>query len=175
MNWTGLLQDEMDSAYNATLKLIDRLSEEDLSWKPSEGENWMTVGQLLYHIGTSLGGGFKGFVTGDWGFPEGVDPSKAPPKDMLPPAERLPSVKSLQEARNMLDQDKATAREFLGKCIENELSEKIVTAPWDPREKVLGYQLLTSIEHLKSHKSQLYYYLKMKGESVGTPQLWGMG
>ena len=76
MDWKEALQKEMAGAYRATEKLMELVSEEMLTWKPSEGENWMTMGQLLHHIGTGCGGGFKGFVTGDWGFPEGMDTSK---------------------------------------------------------------------------------------------------
>lgn len=175
MDWKALLQKEMAETYNATEGLINRLSDDDLDWKPAEGENWMMVSQLLHHIGTGLGGGFKGFVTGDWGFPEDVDPSKIPLKDMLPPAERLPKVASIAEAKTMLEADKALAEDVLEKCSEEDLSNKIIKAPWDPSETVLGHRLLQSIDHLKSHKSQLYYYIKLKGEKVGTAQLWGMG
>ncbi|MBC8523828.1 MAG: DinB family protein [Chlorobium phaeobacteroides] len=175
MDWKEALQKEMAGAYRATEKLMELVSEEMLTWKPSEGENWMTMGQLLHHIGTGCGGGFKGFVTGDWGFPEGMDTSKMKHEDVIPPAERLPSVSSMEEAKNMLQEDKKIAEQMLAQCKEEDLSNKIVPAPWDPSPAVLGQRLLQSIEHLKSHKSQLYYYIKLSGARVGTPQLWGMG
>ncbi len=175
MDWRGLLQNEMAGAFHATEKLFDRLNDDMLDWKPSDGQNWMKLGQLLYHVASSCGGGFKGFVTGDWGFPEGVDPAKIPPQDMLPPAERLPAVESMAQAKSMLEEDKALAKEVLAQCSDDDLEHKIVTAPWDPTKTVLGHRLLQSIEHLKSHKSQLYYYIKLQGAPVGTPQLWGMG
>jgi len=40
---------------------------------------------------------------------------------------------------------------------------------------VLGHHLLQMVEHLNSHKSQLFYYLKMQGKPVNTGDLWGMG
>ena len=98
MNWTDLLKSEVDAAYHATNGLLD-LVEGDLDWKPTAGENWMSTGQLLMHITSSCGGTFKGFVTGDWGMPEGMDPENMPEEAMLPPAETLPSVATVDEAR----------------------------------------------------------------------------
>ncbi len=174
MDWKEMLQKEMAGVYRATEKLMDLVSEEILTWKPAEGENWMSMGQLLNHIGTGCGGGFRGFVTGDWGFPEGMDTAKMKPEDIIPPADRLPTVSSMEEAKIMLQEDKKLAEEMLAKCTEEDLSNKIVPAPWDPSPSVLGQRLLQSIDHLKSHKSQLYYYIKLCGARVGTPQLWGM-
>jgi len=37
---------------------------------------------------------------------------------------------------------------------------------------VLGLRLLQMIEHLKMHKSQLFYYLKLQGLPVNTMDLW---
>ena len=71
MNWTDLLKSEIDAAYGAAdglLSLVD-----DLDWKPATGDNWMSTGQLLQHMTDACGGTFRGFVTGDWGMPEGVD------------------------------------------------------------------------------------------------------
>jgi hypothetical protein len=55
----------------------------------------MTTGQLIKHIATSCGAGFRGFVTGDWGMPEGVDVGDLTPEEMLPPLEKMPAVQSV--------------------------------------------------------------------------------
>ena len=175
MDWKKLLQSELAYAFYAAEKLFDRLSDEDLDWKPSEGENWMTVGQLLHHLATGCGEGFKGFITGDWGFPEGVDPSQMSPEDLIPPADHLPAVESMAQAKTMLEKVKALAKQMLEQCSEDELANKIAPAPWDPTETVLGHRLLQSIEHQKQHKGQLFYYIKLQGQKVGTAHLWGMG
>ena len=39
----------------------------------------------------------RGFVTGDWGMPEGFDPSNLKPEEMLPPVEKMPSISKLQD------------------------------------------------------------------------------
>ena len=70
MSWTELLKREIEYTYQSTEKLIDLVDDDELSWKPSTGENWMTMGQLLMHISCACGAAMKGFVTGDWGIPE---------------------------------------------------------------------------------------------------------
>jgi len=69
MNWTELLKGEMESAYGASEKLLTKVTDPMLGWKPSTGSNWMTTGQLLMHLSSACGATCKGFVTGDWGMP----------------------------------------------------------------------------------------------------------
>lgn len=170
MNWTELLKLETGYAFAITEKLVDMVSDSELGWKPPTGKNWMTVGQLLKHLAYSCGAGMKGFVTGDWGVPEG----DMDPENMLPPAEKLPTVESVAEAKKQLAADKQTAFDILASCDERSLDTKPAPAPWDPREIILGHRLLQMVEHLNSHKSQLFYYLKLMGKPVNTGHLWGM-
>lgn len=71
MNWTQFLEKEIETVYSATVKLLDKVDESNLDWKPESGANWMTVGQLLKHISEACGAGCRAFVTGDWGLPGG--------------------------------------------------------------------------------------------------------
>ena len=68
MNWNELLESEMETAYRATEGLMRRVDDGALGWKPAQGANWMTTGQLLKHLTESCGALFRGFVAGDWGF-----------------------------------------------------------------------------------------------------------
>lgn len=174
MNWTELLKTEIESAYGATEKLISKTNDKMLGWKPSTGSNWMTTGQLLMHLASACGVSFKGFITGDWGFPKDVDPSKLPQEEMLPPAEKMPTAKSIAEARKLLEEDKETAFKFLATCSEEDLAKKPAPAPWDPTPMNLGRRLLQMVEHLKAHKGQLFYYLKLQGVPVNTMDYWGV-
>lgn len=173
INWKTLLTEEIEYAYSVTEKLIDLVQETGLEWKPTSGSNWMTTGQLLMHITTSCGLAFKGFITGDWGMPEGMDMSDLPPEEMLPPAEKLPSVETVAQAKQMLADDKKTALELLINCPEEDLTNKMLAAPWDPSEMILGRHLLQMVYHLSQHKGQLFYYLKLQGKPVNTGHLWG--
>ena len=125
------------------------------------------------HLVAMCGSGCRGFVTGDWGMPEGVDMSTLPPDEMLPPAEKLPGVDNIDEALTFLEEDRKVSLDMLAACSDEDLVEKPAPAPWDPRPLNLGYRLLQMVEHLNSHKSQLFYYLKLQGKPVNTSHLWG--
>ena len=171
MNWTELLKAEVESTYAVTERLLALLGEDSLEWKPSTGSNWMTTGQLLKHLTQGCGATFRAFITGDWGLPEGTDSSEL---TQLPPAEKLPTIESVAEARRLLREDKETAFEMLAASGEEQLAHNPAPAPWDPTEMVLGHRLLQMVDHQKQHKGQLFYYLKLQGKPVGTRELWGM-
>jgi uncharacterized damage-inducible protein DinB len=174
MNWTQLLKDEIETTYTTTGKLLDRVDSDSLAWKPASGSNWMTVGQLLKHITSACGGACKGFVTGDWGLPEGVKLEDLPPEEMLPPADKMPTITSVEEARKLVSEDKAVALQMIDQAGEHDLANKEVAAPWAPDVKfALGRHLLQMVQHLDRHKSQLFYYLKLQGKPVNTGDLWG--
>ncbi len=154
MNWTALLQSEIKYAYGVTEALMDLVEDDTLEWKPTTGTNWMTMGQLLYHITEACGASIRGFVSGDWGLPEDVDLNAMSAEDMLPPAETMPIVKTVAEARLRLATDKRLALEMVGACSEAELATKKISAPWDPTEMVLGHRLLQMVQHLWQHKGQ---------------------
>jgi uncharacterized damage-inducible protein DinB len=174
MNWTQLLKNEIESTYATTARLLDRVDPDSLDWKPDSGSNWMTVRQLLKHIGNACGSGCKGFVTSDWGLPPGVKLEDLAAEEMLPPAEKLPGVESVEEARKLLMEDKILALQMIDQAGENDLAHRVVAAPWAPGvEFALGRHLLQMIHHLDQHKGQLFYYLKLQGKSVNTTDLWG--
>ncbi len=175
MNWTELLKASVEGAYPATDALMARLTDRELGWKPATGDNWMTTGQLLMHLTNACGACCRGFATGDWGLPAGVEMKDLPPEAMLPPAEKLPAVTSVAEARRLLAADRALAVKMIDHVGEADLQGKLVSAPWDPTHpRSLGENFLGMIGHLNSHKSQLFYYLKLMGKPVHTGDLWGM-
>ena len=175
MKWKALLRDELEYLYGVTDSLIAKVDDESLDWKPETGENWMTTGQLLMHLVWGNGPGFKGFVTGDWGMPDGMSLEDMNPEDMLPSAEAMPAVESVAQAREKLAADKVLAFEVLEGLTEEDLATREIAAPWNPGETfALGRHLLHSIRHSLQHKGQLFYYLKLQGKKVDTSDLWGM-
>ncbi|MFQ5845077.1 MAG: DinB family protein, partial [Planctomycetota bacterium] len=74
MNWTELLEQEIEETYRVAGGLLDLVDDEALDWKPATGSNWMTTGQLLKHMTTACGALCRGFVTGDWPMPAGAAP-----------------------------------------------------------------------------------------------------
>jgi len=173
MNWTELLHTEVRSTYAVIEGLLDFVDDGDLGWKPATGDNWMTLGQLLRHLAGGCGAAFRAFVLGDWGLPDGRDMNELAGEEHLPPAEKLPSVASVAEARELLAKDRAAALEAMERTSEDRLASESAPAPWDKSEMVLGRRLLQMIEHEKQHKGQLFYYLKLLGKPVGTANLWG--
>jgi len=173
MSWKELLTREVENAYQVTDGLLAMVEDDVLDWKPSTGCNWMTTGQLLMHLTTGCGVSFKAFVTGDWGLPDGVDMSELPPEEMLPPAEKLPTIGSVAEAKKLIADDKQIALDILEQCSEERLATEPAPAPWDSSKMILGHRLLQMVEHLKQHKGQLFYYLKLQGKPVNTGHLWG--
>ena len=174
MNWTELLTVELVAAYRCTAKLLDKFEPSALTWKPNTGHNWMTLGQLLKHISGACGIGCRGFVTGQWALPGEKKWEDLPPEEMLPPAENLPALASVQEVKRLLSEDKALALNMIARAGEHDLANRRVTPPWAPETAtILGAQLLRMVQHLEKHKSQLFYYLKLQGKEVSTEDLWG--
>ena len=173
MNWKELLRSEIEHTYKSTNGLINLTDNDKFDWKPATGKNWMSISQLLMHITNACGACFRGFVTDDWGTPPGVEVNEMSQADMLPTAEKLPTVGSVNESKKLLAEDKQLALDMLAETTEDELANKIATAPWDPTEMILGRRLLQMVVHLGAHKCQLFYYLKLQGKPVNTGNLWG--
>jgi uncharacterized damage-inducible protein DinB len=169
-----LLRNELEVTYATTAKLLDKVDPSTLEWKPATGSNWMTVGQLLKHISEGCGAGCRAFVTGDWGLPDGVKIEDLTAEEMLPPAEKLPAAGSVEEVKQLLVEDRLLALKMIEDAGEQNLNDRILAAPWAPAvEYPLGRHMLQMVQHLDRHKAQLYYYLKLQGVPVSTPDLWG--
>ena len=167
MNWTSFLSEQAAEAYRILNQLTVKVDEDKLDWKPAEGDNWMTVGQLLEHMKIACGAVMQCFVTGDWAsiMPEGEGEM---------PTETLPTCTSLEEFRTALEKDRAVSMTTIEKAGEEALANTMVAAPWNPKERLLGTLFLECIEHLNSHRAQLFYYLKLQGKPVNTMDLWGL-
>ena len=168
-----MIHGALEYNYGVAASLIGKVEAESFDWKPETGTNWMTTRQLIFHITNACGSSIKGFVTGDWGLPEGLDFENMTPEEMLPPAESFPGVESIEQAQQLLAEDKAIAFEMLNSVTEEQLATQIAPAPWDKMEFPLGVRMLQMVDHLKQHKGQLYYYMKLQGKPVNTGDLWG--
>ena len=105
LTWTDLLTRAIEETYPVADNLMSMVADDELDWKPATGQNWMTTGQLLMHITNACGLCCQGFVTGDWGMPEGVSYEDIPPEETLPEAETMPTVQSVAEARRLIAPD----------------------------------------------------------------------
>jgi hypothetical protein len=173
VNWTQFLKTEVELTYATTLKLMDKVDEDSVSWKPSSGTNWMTVGQLLKHLTEACGAGTRAIVTGDWGLPDDRKYEDLTPEEIFPTAEKLPALPSVEDAKRLLLEDKALALKMIDLAGEANLTSKMISMPWAPGDShPMGWQLYQMVLHLDRHKSQLFYYLKLQGKTLGTADLW---
>jgi hypothetical protein len=51
--------------------------------------------------------------------PQSVNVNNMQPEEMLPPAEKMPAVKSVTKAKKLLKKDKKSALDSLAKCSED--------------------------------------------------------
>ena len=170
MTLNEILKEDAEDVYRTTEGLFRLVDEAALDWKPSTGTNWMTTGQLLRHCTDACGMTVKGFVTGDWEMP--MSPDDIPPDEMMPTAEKMPSIGSVDEAIRLLAEDKATAMQLFAEVSEDRLADERSAPPWGGRERSLFQHLNAMIGHLGQHKGQLFYYLKLQGKPVNTMHLW---
>jgi uncharacterized damage-inducible protein DinB len=169
-----ILLEEAEATYTVTERLFRRVADSELSWEPTTGRHWMTVGQLLMHCANfGCGKAIQGFVKGDWGLPDGVGPEDLDTEQHVPPAAALPSVESVEQALELLASDRRLALRCIGEAEESELLAERFTAPWGGRELSLFQHLLLMIAHLAQHKGQLFYYMKLMGKDLNTGDLWG--
>jgi hypothetical protein len=170
MTLTRVLLDEAEGTYAVVERLVRRVADDELSWKPSEGHDWMTMGQLLMHLGSfGCGKAVRGFVKGEW-------PGEArsdDPETHVPSPAALPTVSSVREALELLLEDRRVTLSCIAAAGESNLSARRITAPWGGRELSLFQQLLEMLKHLAQHKGQLFYYLKLMGKTVDSRDLWG--
>jgi hypothetical protein len=174
MTRTQVLLAEAETAYAIAEGLFRRVADDELSWRPAAGKNWMTVGQLLMHCASfGCGKAIRGFVKGDWGLPPGTEVEGVTMQAHVPPAAALPSVVTVGQALELLANDRRLALSCIAAADEEDLLERRVIAPWGGPEASLFEHLLHMIAHLAQHKGQLFYYLKLMGKDVKTCDLWG--
>jgi len=174
MTLTEVLMAEAEAAYATAEALFRRVLDEELSWRPATGKDWMTVGQLLMHCASfGCGKAVRGFITGDWGLPQDTEIEDLPPEAHIPPPAAMPSVASVEQALELLADDRDVTVRYITVAGEGHLLERMVNAPWGGPELSLFQHLLHMIAHLAQHKGQLFYYLKLMGKDVKTADLWG--
>jgi len=140
-------------SYRPVENMLKMVPADKLDWKPAE--NFMTVGELIDHIGEGIGGELKMLVTGDWpSHPEGPMPSC-----------------TAAEGLAKLEKDKAVLRELIAGISEEDFANREASAPWGASGTIemmgLGFR-----EHFTNHKMQLFTYLKLLGLPVDTQTLY---
>ncbi len=146
--------------YKPVMKLISMAPADKLNWRP--GPTFMSLGQLVCHLGGGLGEEMEMLLGGNWASMEQMA------KDMK--LENLPSC-SVQESLDKLEKDKKVLRAALDGLSEAEFAGKIVETPWGWKGK-MERMAISFYEHMTNHKMQLFTYLKLLGLPVNTETLY---
>ncbi|MBI3961693.1 MAG: DinB family protein [Deinococcus sp.] len=149
----------VEEVYRPTASLISLAPAKKLDWKP--GEKFWVLGQLLNHLSTSTWS-VAYVINGSWFKEGGMEDDEENLGPLDPKA-----------ARARLDQGLEAAKKAVAALAERDYQSKIVSAPWDPKLKMpLWRLLLFMVEHMATHKTQLYMYLKLLGQPVNTQTLY---
>jgi hypothetical protein len=153
MTLRQVLLEEAEATYSVAEKLFRRVADQELSWTPAPGGNWMSMGQLLMHCASfGCGKAIQGFVKGDWGLPENSGIDALTSEDHVPQAAALPSVMSVEQALGLLAGDRSLAVSCIEAVDEGNLLNLRIAAPWGGPEVSLFQQLLHTVAHLAQHK-----------------------
>lgn len=147
-------------AFKPASTLIGMVPAAKLGWRP--GPKFMTLGQLICHIGSGVGEGVKLLHTGQW---PSMDEMQEGMKQ-----ENLPSC-GVEEALTKLEADKQVLRAVLDEISEADFAGRIVSVPWGFQGK---FELLaiSFLEHFTNHKMQLFTYLKLLDSPIDTQTLY---
>jgi uncharacterized damage-inducible protein DinB len=157
MKITDTLYAELEQEAVATKRLLERVPEEHLGWRPHAKS--MTLGQLAMHVATS---------------PGGIAQMAAADEVPMPEKFEAASAGSVAELLAAFEESVATAKQVL-----EGIDDARAMATWSatsggktimsmPRIAVLrGFML----NHLDHHRGQLTVYLRMK--DVPLPSIYG--
>lgn len=151
-------------AMQASIRALLELAPADkLDWSP--GSNLMPLGKLLWHVGGSLPPVVVMAIT-----------KQFPPPEYL--AEEVMTGRFLQsatpaEAVALLDAQTARMNELLATVTEDQWLHEQVTMPWGATGSV-GQIVIQGLLHAAGHRYQLFMYLKLLGQPLGTAALFGL-
>jgi hypothetical protein len=147
-------------ACRPTESLIRMVSPDKLQWRP--GPKFMSLGQLICHLGEGLGAVLSATITGKWPTAEEMEQAMK--------LENMPSC-TVEDALNKLESDKLVLRETLSGISERDFSGKAVSVPWG-MQGTIERMAISFLEHFTNHKMQLFIYLKLLGLPVHTGTLY---
>ena len=148
---------EFEEQAPITLRYLDRLPEEKLTWKPHEKS--MTAGQLAYHL-AFVPGGVVRFVQSN--------PAQAP--DFA----GFPQPASRQEILKAFDESISIVRDLLPKLNDASMNEvwRMVSKNREVLAQARGQFLRdVMLSHWYQHRGQFAVYLRLL--NVAVPASWG--
>ena len=143
-----------------TEHLLDRIPPDRIDWRPLQ--NAMPLGELLGHLLEA----FSGFCAAFYGLR----------RERLAHFQRLRKLPvnhrcEVEEARTRIREYMAHIEEGFTVLTDEDLARRVPTVFAPAGEPFLSV-LLGNLEHVVNHKHQLFFYLKMLGVPVSTPDLY---
>ncbi|MBI2688132.1 MAG: DinB family protein [Acidobacteria bacterium] len=151
----GLLQ-ELEQEARTTRRVLERVPEDRLTWKPHEKS--MTLGQLALHVANIPGGLASAAIRSPFQVPGFNQPSPASSAELVP----------------ALEQSVAKAREILSAMDESALGNtwRVVDGDKELMAIPVGAMLRSlMLNHWYHHRGQLSVYLREVG--VPVPSIYG--
>jgi hypothetical protein len=156
---------------DATRGLIEKAPADKLDWRPDP--SFMKLSAVLHHVSNAVGSLLHDVMNDGWEYRPEEKGGDAGDGTGLPPADAYPTVKSIGEARKMIDTDWKLFEERFACVDENTFNDQVCKIPWmAPGTTLKEYMLLTT-EHLSNHRMQLFMYLRLLGVKVNTSNLYG--
>jgi len=152
---------------SATRGLIARAAGLKLDWRPEP--SFLTLGAVPHHVSTAVGSSLRDVMNEAWEF----RPAGGGEGSVLPPADAFPTVKSVQEALDLIDADWKLFEGCFVRVDERTFNGQVCKIPWMAPGTTLKEYLLLTVEHLSNHRMQLFMYLRLLGVKVGTGELYG--
>ncbi|MCC7492445.1 MAG: DinB family protein [Fimbriimonadaceae bacterium] len=140
--------------------LIRRVPADQLGWRPVESV--MTLGQLLAHLPAALTEVVDIAVRGTTLTPEQL-------QQMM--QGELPTA-TVDAALAACDAQARLLSELLAEVGDEDWQTRQVTVPWGAQGS-LAYICISGLDHAVGHRYQLFLYLKLLGQTLGTDELFG--
>jgi hypothetical protein len=158
----------------ATRGLVAKAAGQKLDWRPEP--SFLILGAVLHHVSTAVGSSLRDVMNEAWEFrPAGGGGASVVGGEGsgLPPADAFPTVKSVQEALDLIDADWKVFEECFARVDERTFNGQVCKIPWMAPGTTIKEYLLLTVEHLSNHRMQLFMYLRLLGVKVGTGELYG--
>lgn len=149
-----------EAIHRPSAKLVSLAPANKLDWKPAPG-TFMNLGQLLHHLSNCPGGLVMAVNNA---FPPGDAFQKFVQED-------LKNTKTPEVAARELSRGWDEAKAALAAVNPADFQARMVSVPWGP-PMPLWRTCLGMAEHWLNHKYQLFFYLKLLGQSVNTMTLY---
>jgi hypothetical protein len=156
---------------DATRGLIEKAPGDTLDWRPDP--SFMKLSAVLHHVANAVGSLLRDVMNDEWEYRVEGTGGDAGGSAGLPPADAYPVVKSVKEAREMIDADWKMFEERFARIDENTFNNQVCKIPWMAPGTTLKEYMLLTVEHLSNHRMQLFMYLRILGVKVDTTNLYG--